>query len=469
MNNPLTRDQSSLDASLRDGIWHAIMLGAGETFLGPFGIFLKASTIQIGLLATLPQFFGALMQWASALAMDHLRNRRILVVLSALFQGVLWLPIALVPFLYGRSEQAVNVLLLLVTIYHGASGILTPVWNSLIGDLVPAEIRGRFFGNRNRLTGMSTFFALIVAGLVLHFFEQQGRVGLGFLVVFGTALVARLNSAHWLFRHDNPEFHYSREQLFTFAQFLRRSPKSNFARFVFFTGAVNFAVALSSPYFALYMLRDLRFSYVEFTSVTSVAIITQFLTFRYWGMLSDQFGNKKILNLCGWGIGIVPMLWLISSHIAFLMAIQVFGGFVWAGFNLASANFIFDAVSPPKRARCVAYRGMVNGVCVLAGSLVGGFIAMRLPKSMVLGDWSWSPDFILPVIFFISGVVRLGAAAFFLRIFREVRDVEPIRHRDLIYRVSHLKPIAGLTFSLIASPFRAQPQESKEDPDKPPE
>jgi hypothetical protein len=44
----------------------------------------------------------------------------------------------------------------------------------------------------------------------------------------------------------------------------------------------------------------------------------------------------------------------------------------------------------------------------------------------------------------------------FLRRFREVRPVEPIRHRDLIFRVSHIRPIAGATFSLFTGLFLEQ-------------
>jgi hypothetical protein len=48
----------------------------------------------------------------------------------------------------------------------------------------------------------------------------------------------------------------------------------------------------------------------------------------------------------------------------------------------------------------------------------------------------------------------LVAAGLFLRKFKEVRQVEPIRHRDLIFRVSHIRPIAGATFSLFTGLFR---------------
>ena len=64
------------------------------------------------------------------------------------------------------------------------------------------------------------------------------------------------------------------------------------------------------------------------------------------------------------------------------------------------------------------------------------------------------PAFILPVIFFISGVIRFVATGIFLPKFKEVRPVEPIRHRELIFRVSHIRPIAGATFSLFTGLFR---------------
>lgn len=450
---------AALDASIRDGSAHAVMLGCGEAYLGPFGIFLQASTVQIGLLAALPQLAAAVMQWLSAMAMDRCRSRLQTIRQSVLWQALVWVPMAVLPFVMTSGPRSAAVLIGLAVTSQAAFGFAVPVWNSLIGDLVPGEIRGRFFGHRNRLNGLSSFLALTIAGVTLHFFERRGLAAWGFMLIFLVAGGARLNSRRWLARYRDPEFVLPVEQVFTFRQFLRRSPHSNFAKFVFYVGAVNMAVAFSAPYFALYMLRDLRFSYLQFTAVVSVATVTQFLMFRYWGELCDRFGNKKILNVCGWGVSVVPTLWLFSSHIVYLGLIQVVAGMVWAGFSLASSNFLFDAVSPPKRARCVAYQSLINGVAVLAGSLSGGFVASHLPNTFTVGALTWSPAFTLPVIFVLSGVMRFVAAAVLLRKFREVREVESIRHRDLIYRVSHLKPIAGATFSLLTGPMRGSKNE----------
>jgi MFS family permease len=453
---PIAEQSDSLKASIKDGVSYAVMMGSGETYFGPFGIFLHATTMQVGLLASMPQLFGSVMQWVGAVNMDRIKSRRRFVITGAFVQALTLIPMALVPFLFGKGTHPVLVLLVLTMIYQGANAAGLPAWSSLIGDLVPAEVRGRFFGRRNRATGMSTFLSLLVAGLLLDLFAKAGLAQWGFLVTLVIAFLARLNSVRWLARYRDPAFTITLDQIFTFRQFLKRSPRSNFAKFVFFIGAINFCVAFSAPYFALFMLRDLKFSYIEFMAVTAVVTITQFLTFRYWGELSDRFGNKKILNLCGCGVAVVPVLWLVSHQILYLFLIQVFSGLVWSGFSLASGNFLFDAVSPPKRARCVAYQGLINGVFFFLGSSAGGYVAGHMPNSISIGPWVWTPAFMLPVLFLISGIMRAIAAGVFLRRFKEVRPVEPIRHRDLIFRVSHIRPIAGATFSLITGLFRDQ-------------
>ena len=90
----------SLKASFRDGMSHAVMMGAGETYLGPFGIFLGATTLQVGLLGTLPQFFGAFMQWIGARAMPRFHSRRTVILAGVLIQAALWVPMAVLLFLF---------------------------------------------------------------------------------------------------------------------------------------------------------------------------------------------------------------------------------------------------------------------------------------------------------------------------------------------------------------------------------
>jgi len=450
------KKNKTLHASIRDGVSYAVMMGAGENYVGPFGIFLKATTLQVGFLSTIPQLFFAVMQFVGARTISYFKDRRRVVFSGALAQACTWVPIALLPFIFGINTTSVLFLIGLVTFHRGANGITVPVWSSLVGDLISPEIRGRFFGHRNRLAGMSSFISLLLAGGILHLFETRKSAEYGYLIIFLVAFLARLDSAKWIGRYDNPVFEIKPEDDFTFLQFIRRSPQSNFAQFVFYVGVVNIAVSFSGPYFALYMLRDLQFSYMEFTIVSAISTITQFLTVRYWGEISDRFGNRKILGLCGWFIAAIPTLWLVSTRIWWIAIVQMCAGFIWAGFGLATGNFLFDAVTPPKRALCVAYQSLVNGVCVFIGSTAGGYVSTRLPAAYHLGSFVWHPISPLPVIFVMSGVMRLVASSLLLKRFKEVRPVEPIGNRELMVRIIHLKPIAGATFNFISGFFRGQ-------------
>ena len=48
------RINHALRHSIKDGVAYSVMAGAGETYFSAFALFYKATTTQIGLLASLP-------------------------------------------------------------------------------------------------------------------------------------------------------------------------------------------------------------------------------------------------------------------------------------------------------------------------------------------------------------------------------------------------------------------------------
>jgi MFS family permease len=435
------REERTLDVAVRDGMSQAAAMGAAETYFGAFGIFLNATAVQIGLLAALPPFFGSLCQLFSLTFLDVLKSRRFLIVAGARLQAFVLPLISILPFLVSDSRDAVPFLIIFALLYQGALGMTMPLWSSLIGDLVPAELRGRFFGFRNQRAGICSLLGILGGGFVLNQFAGWQLTAWGYVIVFGIACLFRLYSAYWLSQYDDPPYDSHPESYFTFWQFLVRPRYSNFARFVFFFSCVHFGNAFSAPFFAVYMLRDLHFSYLQFTLITAVAIVTQILTLQNWGRLADTFGSKKILTLCSFGVSLNPVMWMFSANMSYLVWVQIYSGIVWAGFNLASSTFLFDAVTSPMRARCAAYQAYVQGGFVLLGSLAGGLVAEHVPHSFHLLLWDWTPSSRYLVIFCIAGLIRLTGAVIFHRRFKEVREVKPTRSLGLIF---HLFPITSL-------------------------
>jgi hypothetical protein len=57
---PGPEEPPSLEASVRDGVSYAVMMGSAETYFGPFGIFLQATTLPVlVLLALIMVYQGA--------------------------------------------------------------------------------------------------------------------------------------------------------------------------------------------------------------------------------------------------------------------------------------------------------------------------------------------------------------------------------------------------------------------------
>ncbi len=433
-----------------EGNLDAVKIGTAETYLGAFGIFLGGTPLQIGALATLPGLIGSLAQTIGTRLVDRSGSRKRILAFLMKAQGALWLPIALLPFLLDKGWYAVSALIALAVLYQITIGVISPIWNSLVGDIIPQKVRGEFFGYRNKWISIAVFISVLVGGQLIHSFTGLGSSEYGFALAFLIAAVARWWAGQAITRVEDPPIHVPAESKFTFWQFISRARHSNFVKFVLFVSFMNFAVAISGPYFAMYMLNDLRLSYFEYTCIAATAVLVQFVVMRSWGALSDQFGNRKILRVCGWLVAFNPWMWLLSDHIAFLMFIQIYSGFFWSGFNLAAANFVFDAVTPTKRARCIAYQAIINGILVSVSSLLGGVLAMHMPDAVTQLLSALVPSSPFLALFLLSGVLRAMVMVFLYPAFKEVRTVQRIRGHELLVRVTTLRPLWGATYTFLS-------------------
>ncbi len=434
---------------VKEGAWDAVKIGAAETYFGAFGVFLGGAPLQIGALATLPPLIGSMSQVFAMRLAESLASRKAAVLRFIRMQAVVCAALGGVGLVFESAWWGLTALIALVSLYHITIGLIAPVWNSLVGDIVPAVSRGEFFGYRNKWMAIVTFLAVVLAGECIHLSAGSGYAVLGYAAVFLVAGVSRLWSAR-MFR-DVPDVpaHVSEESKFTFWQFIARGKRSNFLKFVVFVSAMNFAASISGPYFAMYMLSDLKLSYREYMVVVAAVVLMQFAVMRSWGRLSDQFGNRKILKLCGVLVSLNPLLWLLSTKFWYVIGVQLYSGLFWAGFNLAAANFLFDAVTPAKRARCFAYQSIVNGVFVFLGSAVGGVLASYPPQVIIqrLAVFVDPSPFLL--LFALSALLRVVAMVFLFPTFKEVRPVQKVRGYQILVRVVSLRPLWGATFGVV--------------------
>lgn len=456
----------SLRHSVRDGVAYAVMAGGGETYFSAFALYLRASAPQIALLSTLPALLGALAQLLSAWLGNRAGKRLPLVLAGATVQALAWLPLAVLPLLF--PALAVPLLLAFITLYFAGANLAAPQWTSLMGDLVPERRRGRFFARRTRLTAITTFLALVAAGVTLHAFDVAGITVVGFMLVFGVALLARLVSVYHLARMHDPTPHGAE---------VRPLPGRDWLRMLRGTGALWFsayfvlmqsAVAIAGPFFAVYMLRDLQFSYLQFTATTGTAVLVQFLTLTTWGRISDVFGNRLILRVTALLVPVLPALWVVSTNFWYLLALQCLSGLAWAGLSLSAGNLLFDLVPSQQRATYAAFHNVSTAAGIFMGGMVGAALVLALPPLRpLLGDGTVAST--LLSVFLVSSTIRALIAVVLVRRVRELRRPRrSMSARTFIFRATRFNALVGMMYEMVTLFRQRPPQPPQRDQDNQP-
>ncbi|MDT8383562.1 MAG: MFS transporter [Gammaproteobacteria bacterium] len=439
----------SLKHSVRDGAAYAVMSGTGETYFSAFAIFLKASTAQIGFLASVPLLLASFAQLLSAWLGHIYGNRKIIILIGASLQALIWIPIALLPFF--PTDHSVEIFITCIILYYAFGNLVAPQWSSLMGELVTEKKRGRFFARRTRISSMMSFFSLVSAGLLLHYFDDNMATKTGYLIIFSVAFISRLISVYHLSKMYDPPGHVAAIEVPVEKTTWKQLTQSQFAGFSSYFALIQFCVAIASPFFSIYLLRDLGFSYIEFMACMASTVLLQFLTLNRWGRISDIFGNRVILSLCGSLIPFVPLLWLFSTNFSYLLVVQAFGGAIWAGFTLSASNFLYDLIPQNKRATYMASHNVLASIGVFFGALLGGYLGTVMPEKYSVLGYEINLVSQLYNVFILSFVLRLITSFLLIPRLKETRRVKPVTIRRLVFRVVRFNPLSGLNFEIISS------------------
>lgn len=424
----------SLRHSLRDGVAYSVMTGGGESYFSAFAMHFKATVAEVGVLSSLPPLIGSFFQLLSVLIGRRAGNRRHVIMLGAGLQVLSWLPLTLLPILF--PDWALLIILGSLILFYAAGNLVTPQWTSLMGDLVPERRRGRYFSHRSRLAAITGLVALVGGGFILQFFANSLYAIAGFVTIFAVAAVARLVSAYHMACMVDPPVQRRETPA---RDWLRAWWGTPALRFTGFYALMQFSVAISGPFFTVYMLRDLEFTYLQFMTNTAASVLAQYLTLRAWGRVGDAFGHRLVLAVTGFLIPVIPALWLICGNVWYLLAVQVVSGVFWGGFTLSGSNILYDLVQPRDRVPYLASHNVSVGMGTFAGALLGGWLSTHLPDSVHVGQQLVEPGSVLCWLFLISAVARLLVAAGFLTRIPETRAVRPFTWRGFAFRVTAMR------------------------------
>ncbi|MDD5337823.1 MAG: MFS transporter [Dehalococcoidales bacterium] len=437
MNTQLETHQvrKSLRYSVMDAASYSVMLGLTQNYISPLALELNASTTQIGLLSSIPSLAMSVSQLSAPYLSTRAGSRKGFILPMVLMHALMFIPILLVPFVFHISPVWWLIAFVTAGVTFGA--IANPAWGSMMADLVPMRLRGRYFGFRGQVAGFITqVFSYAAAGILLLF---SSNIFIGYAILFGSATLFRILSGVFISKQYEPLPIVSRKKSRSLLQIIKSISSTNLGKFMLFFALIDFCTMLSGPFFTVFMFRDLNFNYLYYCIVSSSSQLAVLVFLPFWGRRADKWGNLKVVRLTTGLIWLMPIFWVFSDNIIYLVCANIISGFVWSGFSLSGINFTYDASVPQERTRQLAVFGAMDGLACCLGATIGGVIAPHLPP--LLG-------YPLRTLFVISGVLRAVVVVFLLRQIKEVRNVSEISSWQLLtgHSGEEEKPKGKFTF-----------------------
>jgi len=422
------------------------MVGLGETYVPAFALAVDLGEVIAGLVATVPMLAGACFQLATPFAVRRLGSYRRWVVLCARLQAL-----SFVPLLAGAALGRIDVAwLVLSAISYWAFGMATgPAWNTWVTTLVPPEIRAHFFAHRARSCQAALLGAMLCAGLLLELGGRRGSALDAFALLFAAAMAARFVSAGYLARQSETAGLAVQHRALPLDAVVRSVREAGATRVLVYLIGMQTTVHFASPWFTPYMLGPLELSYGDFMALTGIAFLSRVLVLPVLGRIAHHRGTRTLL---WWGaVGIVPLpvLWLVSDSLIYLLGLQICAGAAWAALELATTLSFFEGIPERDRASVLSAFNLVSALGIALGALVSSQLFVWLDGSR--SSYAW--------LFAISAAGRLGTLAL-LRPIRPARRVaEGLRFRTLAVR-----PSAGAVERPILASVEAESATEPEPP-----
>ncbi len=448
--DPLRRSLHTITLAWMFGIiWITLINGAG---LKTYARMLGFGDFAFGVLGALP-FLAGFGQIIGSAIVERTGWTKRPFLRFALPHRLLWIAVAAIPLLLPvPSKWAVAATLAAVFANWVLAAMAVPAWMTWMGDLIPRRIRGRYIGNRHRLSLMVSIPAVVLTGLLLDWLidpdlAESATAQPNVLPVLAALLaVAGLFGAVDILlfmrvREVRPHGRADANRL-AGARSVRRAIRETLVepiRDPVFRGYGLFVVALalstgSGWFFWLFVLETLGVSKLG-ASILFFLIgpMAGMLTARAWGRCVDRFGHRPILVTATAiaTLGLTPYFlasvnthnpaWLIAAvnhgggavggligqpgwtplapgapvgAYLLLMLMATVGGIGWTGIGLAQTGVMFGFADGPGRSRYVAAAAVFSGIGGALSGLLGGTAAWVLAdfkaEPIVVGPFVWN-------------------------------------------------------------------------------
>ncbi len=314
------------------------------------------------------------------------------------------------------------------------SSITGVSWSAWVQEWVPARLRGKYFGRRNRLLQVSTLAFLLLAGWVLATWSYSR---LAFQLIIALAVCLRVLSLIWQERMPTEDSAKQPAKTATWsAQLVTLRQHPSFLRFIVFGAAWSFAANLFGPFYHVFMFDQLHLSAFTVGVLSVCGAVGAALSMPAWGALLDRYGNKGVMvvSLLLWQAQNIGWCFLTPDNAAWLYPMWVWGGLTNAGFFLGQFTLLLKLLPVPARNLALGMNLAITSLFAAIAPVLGGYI---LKFSLAQQD----PLTVYHAAFVAQPLLALVAAWLLLRI----REPAASPLTQVVGAMSNVRTLASLS------------------------
>ena len=383
-----------------DGLFASASDNIVLTYVTLYILALGATRGQVGLMSSFSSLSAAVFLLVGAILVERFgRRKEFTVIFGGGMARLAILVLALLPLFIGK--QALVWVAIAFSVARDSFGNLTfPAWISFTADIVPMQGRGRFFGSRNFVMGITGMLAILLVGELI----TRTSIPLGYQISLGLAFVFGMLSTFSFSHLRDPKDGFPVVKVagsFSPRVMLRdMQAHPVFLALSLVMAFWNFSLNIAGPFFNVYMVTNLQFtaSMVGITSIVST--VASLLIQRRVGRLSDRWGPRRVQLISMFFIPILPFSWMFITKFWQVNLLNTFGGALWGAFNLVSFNFLLSLTPDAQRARYSAFYQILVMLALAGGAALGAWVVTK---------WGYQ------TIFLCSGIGRVIAVFLFIR------------------------------------------------------
>ena len=288
------------------------------------------------------------------------RGKKFLITIGRLLNGL-----GLAAIIFIEVPEWLIPIIVLCAIFVS---MVSPSWNSLLGDYAPKGRRGEVIGRINSLTQMGGLLAMVVA-LSINLSQSGPTTRASYIPVIAMASFASFLSAVLILFVEETRNEYERTPL----NFGKLVGDRRLRRYLLLNASYGVGMAFAWPLFPFVITQKLGMTVWQVAVLAITETGANIATQRISGAFMDRVGRRPVIVFSRTIMALAPISYALATNWLHIALAEIFLGLGMGAWMSSESTYAIDLAPGELRATYLAASATAFGISSFAGSLLGSY------------------------------------------------------------------------------------------------